>query len=113
MRRLALNLLGLIAPLAGLLSACAVGPSYRPPALPPTAGRPFVSVQAASVTSDPLPANWWRLYDDPVLDRLVGEALVKNQNLKVAAANLAYAQGLLGESRVGLLPSTQLSAGAD
>jgi len=109
MRRLALVLAGLIAP----LSACAVGPNYRPPTLPPSAARPFASTQPAAATSEPLPANWWRLYDDPVLDRLVGEALVKNQDLKVAAANLAYAQGLFGEARVNLLPSTGLSAGAD
>ena len=110
MRRFALVL---IAAAAGPLCACAVGPNYAPPNTPPGAAVPFVSASAASTADQPLPANWWRLYDDPVLDRLVQEALTKNEDLKVAAANLAYAQALLGESRVGLLPSTELSAGAD
>ena len=111
MRRFALTLTVAIA--AGALGACAIGPSYRPPVTPPAASGAFVSTAPASSADQPLPASWWRLYDDPVLDRLVQEALSKNADLKVAAANLAYAQGLLGETRVGLLPSTGLSASGD
>jgi NodT family efflux transporter outer membrane factor (OMF) lipoprotein len=98
---------------AGLaLAGCAVGPRYVRPASPPAAGGGFVSATPETAADAPLPANWWRLYDDPVLDRLVGEALSENQDLKVAAANLAYAQAVLGEARAGLLPSTDLTAGA-
>ena len=99
--------------LAGLgLAACAVGPNYVKPSTPPAAATPFVSTDAASSVNAPLPPDWWRLYDDPILDRLVGEALTENQDLKVAAANLAYAQAVLGEARAGLLPTTDLTAGA-
>ena len=73
---------------------------------------PFVGANSDASVNAPLPADWWRLYDDPVLDRLVGEALTENQDLKVAAANLAYAQAVLGEARAGLLPTTDLAAGA-
>jgi NodT family efflux transporter outer membrane factor (OMF) lipoprotein len=38
--------------------------------------------------------------------------LTENEDLKVAAANLANAQGLLSEARAGLLPTTDLSGGA-
>ena len=99
--------------LAGLgLAACAVGPNYVRPSTPPTAAMPFVGANSDASVNAPLPADWWRLYDDPVLDRLVGEALTENQDLKVAAANLAYAQAVLGEARAGLLPTTDLAAGA-
>lgn len=99
--------------LVGLgLAACAVGPNYVKPSTPPAAATPFVSTDAASSVNAPLPPDWWRLYDDPILDRLVGEALTENQDLKVAAANLAYAQAVLGEARAGLLPTTDLTAGA-
>ena len=108
MRKLALALIA-----AAPLAACAVGPGYRPAALPPGAAAPFISSGPATTADQPVPGNWWRLYDDPVVDRLVQEALTKNQDLKVAAANLAYAQGLLGEQRVGLLPSTSLTASGD
>lgn len=97
---------------AGLaLAGCAVGPNYVRPQIRPDAAGAFVSTAPEASVNAPLPANWWRLYDDPVLDRLVEEALTENQDLKVAAANLAYAQAVLGEARTGLLPTTDLTAG--
>ena len=63
------------------------------------------SPRRARAAVDPAAAaRWWRLYDDPTLDRLVRRALTENQDLKVAAANLAYAQALLDEARAGLFP---------
>jgi NodT family efflux transporter outer membrane factor (OMF) lipoprotein len=98
---------------AGLaLAGCAVGPNYVRPQLPAAGAGAFVSSAPNASVNAPLPPTWWRLYDDPILDRLVAEALTENQDLKVAAANLAYAQAVLGEARAGLLPSTDLSAGA-
>jgi NodT family efflux transporter outer membrane factor (OMF) lipoprotein len=103
--------LGLIGVLA--LAGCEVGPRYVAPGVAPTTAPPFVSATPGVAASDQgPPAAWWRLYDDPVLDRLVPEALAENADLKTAQANLIYAQGLLDEARVGLFPSTDLSAGA-
>src|SRR5665213_3470692 len=103
--------LGLIGVLA--LAGCEVGPRYVAPGTAPTAAQPFVSATPDVAASDQtLPADWWKLYDDPVLDRLVPEALAENADLKTAQANLVYAQGLLDEARVGLFPTTDLSGGA-
>lgn len=93
------------------LAGCVVGPRYVPAKAPAPANGAFVSAQANSAVDQPLPPHWWRLYDDPVLDRLVEQALVENQDLKVAAANLLYAQGLLDEARAGRFPSTDLTGG--
>ncbi|MEO8813177.1 MAG: TolC family protein [Caulobacteraceae bacterium] len=103
------------AAMAALLVAggCVVGPRYVQPAAPPGAGRPFVSAALPGNLNQPLPAHWWRLYRDPVLDRLVTAALAENNDLKVAAANLAYAKALLDESRAGRFPATGASASAD
>ena len=108
-RRIAGTALGLTA--LGL-TACAVGPRYEQPATPPTAAQPFVSSQAGVAEDQPLPATWWRLYQDPVLDGLVQQALTENQDLKVAASNLAYAQALVEEAKAGRYPTTDLSGGA-
>ncbi len=102
---LALTALGLTA------TGCAVGPNYHTPAAPADASGPFVSATGPATTADAPPADWWRLYQDPVLDNLVQQALVENTDLKVAAANLAYAQALTSEARAGLFPTTTLSAG--
>jgi NodT family efflux transporter outer membrane factor (OMF) lipoprotein len=99
---------------AGLtLAGCAVGPNYAPPATPPHSAGPFVSTAPASATADTPPADWWRLYDDPALDGLVREALSENDDLKVAAANLANAEALVSQARAGLFPSTDVTADAN
>jgi len=102
--------LALLAPLALALASCAVGPRYQAPQPPATAAGGFVSTDGSSVTALPLQPLWWRLYEDPILDRLVGQALTENNDLKAAAANLAYAQGLLSEARAGRFPTTDLYA---
>jgi len=94
-----------------LLAGCVVGPRYHPPGTPVSGQGGFVSANPQETATLPLPPYWWRLYRDPILDRLVLEALAENQDLKVAAANLAYAQGLLAEARAGRYPTTQLTAG--
>jgi NodT family efflux transporter outer membrane factor (OMF) lipoprotein len=99
------------APLVLAISACAVGPNYRAPQAPTGAGAPFVSATPAVATADQPPADWWRLYDDPTLDGLVQQALTENQDLKVAAANLLKASGVLAQARAGLFPTTDLSVG--
>jgi NodT family efflux transporter outer membrane factor (OMF) lipoprotein len=92
------------------LAACAVGPRYRPPATPALAAKPFVGTeQAPEFTGDPLPPYWWRLYADPVLDRLVLQALKENEDLKTAQANLLYAEATLREAKDDRFPTTQLT----
>jgi NodT family efflux transporter outer membrane factor (OMF) lipoprotein len=97
-------------PLALAVSACAVGPNYRAPQTPTNAGATFVSSTPRIATADQPPADWWRLYDDATLDGLVRQALTENQDLKVAAANLLKASGVLAQARAGLFPTTALSA---
>jgi len=102
-----------LAPLAVALAAsgCAVGPNFKPPSTPPAASAPFVSARPAIASPAAPPDAWWRLYDDPVLDGLVQDALTENEDLKVAAANLLKAEGVLQQARAGLFPSTDLSVG--
>jgi NodT family efflux transporter outer membrane factor (OMF) lipoprotein len=99
-----LRALLLAAPLA--LAACAVGPNYKPPQLP-SAGAPQLRETAVEgVAPTPLPAKWWRLFDDPELDRLVERALANNTDLRQAAANLQRARAVVSEARAGRLPTT-------
>jgi NodT family efflux transporter outer membrane factor (OMF) lipoprotein len=98
------------------LSACVVGPNYHRPADPPVAGGSFAETgpkangAPAAVAGAALPDQWWRLYDDPVVDRLVAAALKHNTDIRVAAANLARARAVLSEQRGARLPSTDISA---
>ncbi|WP_137897810.1 TolC family protein [Sphingomonas sp. 2SG] len=93
------------------LAACATGPDYRLPVTPPTAAAPFVATSAATSVAAP-DDHWWRLYDDPVLDGLVTQALAANTDLRVAVARLARARATLREVRTDRTPRATLGAGA-
>ncbi len=96
MSRAALRHLGLAAALTALSACSTVGPDY---ALPreavykrPAANAQFLDTGNAQVRPGaPLPARWWALYQDPMLDGLVEQALRDNVELKVASANLRRA----------------------
>ena len=83
MSRAALRHLGLAAALTALSACSTVGPDY---ALPreavykrPAANAQFLDTGNAQVRPGaPLPARWWALYQDPMLDGLVEQALRDN-----------------------------------
>ncbi|ASW02358.1 efflux transporter outer membrane subunit [Paraburkholderia aromaticivorans] len=88
-------------PLAVALNGCMnVGPNYALPQQAlvnaPLANAPIEGADAALTTRRNVPPVWWKLYDDPVLNRLVDEALQSNTDLRVAAANLARSREALG-----------------
>ena len=92
------------------LAACAVGPDYARPGTPAGADRPFVAALPQLVTADAPKDDWWRLYEDPVLDQLVADALTANTDLRVAIANWEKARAQLRESRADRLPQTSIGA---
>jgi len=95
-----------------LLSGCMVGPNHVSPAPKAPAQTPFVGAQMAAFVPAEPPAQWWKLFNAPVLDRLVDEALAANTDLRVAAANLRAARAALRETRNARLPTTNVSASA-
>jgi NodT family efflux transporter outer membrane factor (OMF) lipoprotein len=101
--------------MAGMLGGCLVGPNYVHPSTPaPDApgGGAFASSAPDISALPPPPPRWWELYNVPELDQLVQDALTHNNNLLVAAANLAQARGALSQARAGRFPSTELNGGA-
>ena len=93
------------------LAGCIVGPAYRTPDRVSTAPAAFAETSDKTASAEP-PGRWWRLYDDPNLDRLVDKALVHNTDLRQAEANLAEARAALEEVRANRLPATALSTSA-
>lgn len=60
-----------------------------------------------------LGAQWWKVYGDAQLDRLVEEALVYNADLAVAVARVDEARAFLGETRSAQFPTLTAGASAD
>jgi multidrug efflux system outer membrane protein len=93
-----------LAALAVFLSGCAVGPDYH---------RPKVSMPSAYSASLYAPTNqastdlvqWWRVFHDPQLDRLIQQATVANFDLRIAKSRVREARAQAGVARSALLPS--------
>ena len=69
---------------AALLAGCAVvGPDYQRPAVSLPAS--YLNAGDGSAT---LASEWWTLYGDAELDRLVGKALAANTDIAMAAARV-------------------------
>ncbi|QWC57500.1 efflux transporter outer membrane subunit [Erythrobacter sp. 3-20A1M] len=95
------------------LAGCAAGPDHISSApTPDVETGPFLSAEAGVVSSAPLPSDWWRLYDDPVLDGLVADALAANTDIRQAAARIQRARAQLRGARADRLPQVGLTASA-
>ena len=84
-----------------LLAACTtLGPDYKRPemALPAQYTEPSPP-QGPAVAPD-----WWRLYSDATLDDLVASARKSNADLRLAAARVQEAEGVLREARAAFWP---------
>lgn len=95
--------------LAALLAGCAVGPDYQRPAVDLPAEWQGVPAQAVAAKSE----RWWALYADPVLDRLIEEALAGNQDLALAAARVDEARAVLRIADAQFVPAVDATAQAD
>lgn len=56
--------------------------------------------------------QWWTLFSDPVLDRLVEEALQHNYDVQAAAARILEAEALLGITEADRYPVVTAEGGA-
>ena len=105
--------------LAGVLGACAVGPNYKAPPAPNTAG--FVAPDAlpATTASTPgtggeaqrfvqdldIPGQWWTLFQSPTLNALIERGLANSPTLASAQASLRQAKETVAAERGSFFPS--------
>jgi multidrug efflux system outer membrane protein len=87
--------------LAGVLAGCAVGPDYVQPKLP--VPQKWSEAPAKNRVA-PL-AEWWKTFNDPLLNRLIAEAIVSNLDLKQAATRIADARAQRHATLAAALPS--------
>ena len=90
-----------------LLAGCMTAPTPPQTVAPIGATGPFT---AASIA--PVPNNWWQLYSDPTLDKLVAASLAANIDLRIAYANLDGARAALAQARAARLPQTTIESAA-
>ena len=61
--------------------------------------------------TEPLPDNFWQVFEDDQLDTLIDQALANNFNLETAWDRLAQAQAVAKKSEAALWPQAELDAG--
>lgn len=102
-----LNRLFTAALIAVLLSGCiTIGPDYQRP----TIDTP--DVWPGEKTAALVSVQWWRNYNDPVLDTMVEEALAHNADLALAIARVDEAHAQLGVARADRVPGVSANADA-
>lgn len=96
---------------AGAALFALAGCMIAEPAAPPQA-----AVEAAAhwrtpvSTAEPIGADWWRAYGDPVMTRLIERALASNNDVAIAAARVREAAATERQALALLFPT--ISAGA-
>lgn len=95
------------------LSGCAFGPKYqRPDINPPGAFRgpstPTTEAAAASLGD----AQWWTVFQDEELQKLIRTALVENLDVRIAAARVDQAMAQVGVTRTDQLPTITANGSA-
>lgn len=108
-----LVLLALTLPACNWFPAVDLSPSYDPPQYVVPASwhgsSPFVEAMPADGELRP---DWWKLYNDPVLDRLIEQALAANPDLQAAAERFVQARYVMMKARAQYLPQVGLEFGA-
>jgi NodT family efflux transporter outer membrane factor (OMF) lipoprotein len=109
----------LAATAAFVLTACAVGPNFKPPAAPDTAGFVPAAALPATTTSAPLPGGeaqrfvdgldipgqWWTLFKSAELNALIERGIANSPTLEAAQAALRQANETMAAQRGALYPS--------
>ncbi len=83
-----------------LLTGCMVGPDYVPPVVQAPAAFRYEEKE----TKETANTEWWKQFQDPILDGLIADALTNNRSIKIAAANVEQAAGVLMQTRSPIFP---------
>jgi NodT family efflux transporter outer membrane factor (OMF) lipoprotein len=107
------------------LAGCAVGPDFKQPDAPGTGritNQPLPAQtgaagttggdQQAFVSHGDVPADWWTLFNSPVLNGLVRDALAANSDLAAARAALRVANANAAAERAAFFPGLSAGFGA-
>ena len=101
----------LVAASFALLTACAVGPNYKRPALDASAAYKEQNGWKPSEPSDALDRGpWWEIFHDDVLSGLEAQLNISNENIKEAAAAVEEARALVRQARSGFWPQVGVNA---
>ncbi|WP_255548633.1 efflux transporter outer membrane subunit [Luteibacter sp. dw_328] len=110
-----------------ILAACSLAPAYHAPSAPadvafkeasPSWSQETATALDGSTWKAAMPSEeaargeWWKIFNDAVLDKLERQALEANQDLKAAAARVKEARALNQVARSAYFPTVDAGLGA-
>lgn len=102
---------GVVAALLVTLAGCAVGPDFAPP--PASMASNWLEWRNKSLQTGPEEyRDWWRVFHDPILNRLIEISYSQNLTLLSAGTKVLQARAMLGIAIGEFFPQQQMAAGA-
>ncbi len=92
------------------LTACSVGPDYKAPEM--SVSGDWAS-QDGAVSTGQLQAQWWKVFDDPLLEQYITAAAKNNKDVRIALANVRKARASRKEEAGAFFPDISGSSSAD
>ena len=86
------------------LSGCAIGPNYKRPNIDSPA---TFRGDAASATNSFGDLEWWAVYQDPILQSLIREALTNNYDLLIATTRVEQERAMAVQARSQFFPNLE------
>ncbi len=90
------------------VTGCVMGPDFEKPVVETPDQYRFSDAQVKTVVN----LKWWELFNDPILDSLVVEALNDNKDVMIAASRINEARASLKFSEADPLPKIDIKADA-
>ncbi len=95
-----------------LLASCKVGPNYKKPEMniPDRFSESGADWEVANPSDIKDRGDWWKIFKDPELDKLVEKLNQNNQSIKSSLSSYNEALALVSKARISYLPSITSSA---
>ncbi len=90
------------------LAGCKLGPDFQKPDYNSPEKFRFDSLATDTVVN----LQWWKLFNDPILDTLISTALKENKDVLVAAARIEAARVNVGYTNADQFPTLSYNVGA-
>jgi len=99
-----------LAVLGGCMALSSCANLFKPAKLPPAPAMPEMQMSGAADTG--VDADWWTLFNDAELNRLMAQMEQGNLNVQLMAAKVRQAQAALASAQSSFLPSVSVGAAA-
>jgi NodT family efflux transporter outer membrane factor (OMF) lipoprotein len=97
-----------------IITACAVGPDYKKPETKApgfwsSLGSFFTVGLDVDIANQKSEKEWWKNFNDPILNALIDEAIANNLDFKIAESKVAEARSNITKETAALFPQVNAS----